>query len=292
LAQVFKLPREKGLQQSAASMAATFFEDLWPCRSATNMPVETYSSLQPDNAEHLPDTAEPLLGPEGMVFDDEDRGCVRALESDAVDSERCLGPGYGPGGRTQLEALATSPVELFATLPPDHTEGTSIMMTGPHGRIEVDSPPGGQPGDRVRFLLGPTPEYSMEVPEGAKPGSRVRFRRADGVEVSVLIPQGKRPGNRFEVTPPALMVRVPEGALPGDYALFRHSVGGRRGTTEETEWCRAKIPADRGPGEYFAARLPRPDPASTEAAMGVANMEVKPEDLSQGLFPRSLFTPM
>jgi len=288
------LPREKALQQSAASMAATFFEDLWPCRSATNMPVETYSSLQPDNAEHLPDTAEPLLGPEGMVFDNEDRGRVRALESDAVDSERCLGPGYSPGGKTQLEALATPPVELFATLPPGHTEGTSIMMTGPHGRIEVDSPPGGQPGDRVRFLLGPTPEYSMEVPEGAKPGSRVRFRRADGVEVSVPIPQGKRPGDRFEVTPPALMVRVPEGAFPGDYALFRRSVGGRRGATEETEWCRAKIPADRRPGEYFAARLPRPDLAASAAVGAVRQMseEVKPEDLSQGLFPRSLFTPM
>lgn len=280
-------------------MAATFFEDLWPCRSATHVPVETYANLRPD--QEPTDAVEPLLGTaadlgsDSVVFDAEDRGRVIALKSDAVDSERCLGPGYSPGGRAQLEALATPPVELFATLPPGHADGDSITMTGPHGRIEVDPPPGGQPGDRVRFLLGPTPEYSMEVPGDHVPGSRVRFRRADGVEVSVLVPEGKRPGDRFEVTPPALMVRVPEGALPGDYALFRRSVGGRRGTTEETEWCRAKIPVDKGPGEYFAARLPPPDPAAT-AAMGVSHLfsplEVKPEDLSQGLFPRSLFSPM
>jgi len=228
-----------------------------------------------------------------MVFDDEDRGCLRALESNAVDSERCLGPHHA--GRTHLEALATPPVELFATLPPGHIEGSRIMMTGPHGRIEVDSPQGGQPGDKVRFLLGPTPEYAIEVPEGVMPGSRVRFRRADGVEVSVPIPEGKRPGDVFEVTPPALMVRVPEGALPGDCALFRRTVCGQGGAIEETEWCIAKIPADKRPGEYFAARLPMPDPPAT-AATGVLCQpslpEVKPEDLSRGLFPRSLFTPV
>jgi len=199
-------------------------------------------------------------------------GLVYSLGSNAVDSERCAGPGAGGRNdrgqlRHQLEALATLPVELVATLPADHIPGSRIRMCGPHGRMEVDSPAAAQPGEKIKYLLGPTPEYSVEVPPGASPSTRVRFRRADGVEVCVPIPPSKRPGQRFEVTPPALMVQVPEGALPGDFVVFRHSLGssGKGVATEETEWCRARVPEGLRPGNYFAARLPQPEAPSSKS---------------------------
>lgn len=206
---------------------------------------------------------EPLLGD----FAEGSGGHVKALGSNAVDSERCNGPGTGGGaGRGQqhyeLEALATPPVELVAVLPEDHVVGSRIRMCGPHGRVEVQTPAAAQPGERITYLLAPTPEYRVEIPPGAGPGSSVRFQRGDGVEVTVPIPPGKRPGDFFEVVPPALMVQVPTGAVPGDHVIFRHSLGAsnKGSSVEEAEWCRAQVPKGLRPGNYFAARLPQPKP--------------------------------
>lgn len=196
------------------------------------------------------DDEEPLLGTSSYV---QDLGCS------AVDSERVIGDRFQQRsqGRRDLEALATPPVELSHTLPPDYQPGQKVRMHGPHGIVEVDAPEHAEPGAVVRFRLAPKPEFRIQVPSDRPPV--VKFQRSDGIEVAVGVPPNLTPGEFFEVTPPALMVKVPEGAQAGDYVMFRQSLGnGGDNAMEQTIWLRSKVPDSLFPGQYFAARMPLP----------------------------------
>lgn len=176
---------------------------------------------------------------------------VHALSSSAsiATCERIRGWRDG----TELEALATKPVEFSTTIPDNHEPGQKLRVPGPHGTMDIIPPINKRSGDIVCYRLAPRPEFQIEVPPGATPGSPVRFERADGVEVVVTVPAGLRPGDTFEVTPPALMVQVPANAVSCDQVIFRH------GVAQEVEWYRAQVPAGLTPGNYFAARLPPPE---------------------------------
>lgn len=163
---------------------------------------------------------------------------------------------------TELEALATPPMEFAVTLPQDHQPGHKLRVPGPHGTMDIVPPILNQPGDTVRYRLAPNPEFQIEVPPGASPGSPVRFERADGVEICVTVPDGLRPGDTFEVTPPVLMVQVPANAVSCDQVIFRHGAG------QCVEWYRAQVPAGLTSGSYFAARLPPPDRSGMDGEQG------------------------
>jgi len=163
---------------------------------------------------------------------------------------------------SELEALATRPVEFSVSLPQNHEPGTKLRVPGPHGTVEVLPPPETKPGETIRYRLAPRPEFQIEVPPGATSGAPVRFERADGIEVSVTVPPEHRPGDIFEVTPPALMVQVPANAVACDQVIFRSGSG------LDTEWFRAQVPAGLAPGMYFAARLPPPDRFSRGVEQG------------------------
>mmetsp|Transcript_77449 Transcript_77449/g.166015 ORF Transcript_77449/g.166015 Transcript_77449/m.166015 type:complete len:249 (-) Transcript_77449:108-854(-) len=221
---------------------------LQPCSS--ELAPNYVSDIQRD----LEEVDVPLLNSEGFV---------QELNTNAVNSERAHAPPRSGSGvvrgesQLELETLATPPVELSAILPMDHQPGRMVRLMGPHGPIEVEPPASAEPGFKMRFKLAPRPEFRIEVPPNYN-GSAVRLQRSDGVEISVRVPPGLNPGDKFEVTPPALMVRVPEGARAGDFAVFRHTVGVSRDGTEQTEWIRAKVPPGVKPGAYFAARMPIP----------------------------------
>jgi len=149
------------------------------------------------------------------------------------------------------EAFATLPVEFTMTLSQEYKAGDMVTIIGPHGRMQVQPPPGAEPGANVRYRLGPRPDFEIRVPAGSGPGKEVKFVRKDGVSVAATVPDGMRPGDVFGVLPPAVMVLVPEGAEPGDPVVFR-ALGG------PPAYCRAYIPPGMRPGKYFAARLPPP----------------------------------
>merc|ERR1711933_588310 len=107
---------------------------------------------------------------------------------------------------------------------------------GPHGPLEIKPHPDEKPGQTLRYAVKPAPEFEIEVPPGSKPGAPLRFTRDDGAVICVVVP-------------PVLMVRVPQQATTGDYVVFRN---------KETEWWRAKVPADLKFGRFFAARMPDP----------------------------------
>jgi len=185
---------------------------------------------------------------------------IHYLGSDeyTVDVQKVPGPSVGPGGRFELEALVTRPMEFSALMPEEHEEGTPIKVPGPHGIIEVEAPAGTPPGTKLTWRLAPKPEFQVRVPPGAGPGSQAKFKRADGVEIAVTVPQGLSSGDVFDVSAPSLMVRVPDGALGGDNVVFRRPLSRNKDGAEVTEWCRARVPDGLVPGKYFAARLPSP----------------------------------
>jgi len=175
-----------------------------------------------------------------------------------VQADRVSGPGATLDGKFELEAVTTPPVEFSLMVPEDHLEGRTLRVSGPHGPIEVTPPPGSQPGQTLKWRLGPKPEFKVVVPPGAGPGSQAKFKRSDGAEIMVQVPPGYATGDVFDVCPPALMVRVPDGAQPGDFVCFRHSVSQANDNMEVTEWCRACVPKGVETGKYFAAKLPGP----------------------------------
>jgi hypothetical protein len=189
----------------------------------------------------------------GLVFD-------YGANELAVDTERIPGPLLDLG----VETLATPPIELTASVPESFTEEDikekkPFKVRGPHGPIEVKPPDGAVRGGAVTLRLVPRPEFRIEVPPEARPGLCFNVKRADGVEVQVPVPPNLKPGDKFEVLPPAMMVRVPEGIEAGAYVLFRHTVVANRAEgTEVIEWCRVQVPEGVRSGQYFAARLPLP----------------------------------
>uniref|UniRef100_A0A7S4SSJ8 Uncharacterized protein n=1 Tax=Alexandrium monilatum TaxID=311494 RepID=A0A7S4SSJ8_9DINO len=182
---------------------------------------------------------------------------VQELICEAADAERCAPPTIGAVG--EFEALATPPVELMGEIPVNHKPGMPIVLSGPHGPVQVMPPQETGPGSRVRFRLAPPPEFRIQVPAGCGPGSLIRFERSDGAKVCVAVPPERQAGDSFDVTPPSMMVRVPDGAQAGDRVTFRHTLATGKNGREATEWCRTEIPKGVRPGFYFTARLPRPE---------------------------------
>merc|ERR1711974_355163 len=96
---------------------------------------------------------------------------------------------------------------------------------------------------------------SITIPEDYKKGSRLLFDRCDGARISVPVHSDLGPGDKFNVFPPALMVKAPEGAQPGDSVAFRRS-------GEKSEWLRARVPERIESHGYFAVRLPVSGPCA------------------------------
>jgi hypothetical protein len=215
----------------------------------------------------------------GLVFD-------YGTSELAVDTERISGPGLHLG----VETLATLPIELSAWVPEHFTEedikaAKPFKIRGPHGPIEVKPPVGTVKGAKITLRLVPQPEFRIEVPPDARPGLCFNVKRADGVEVQAEVPANLKPGDKFEVLPPAMMVRVPEGIEAGAFVLFRHTVVLNRAEgTEVVEWCRVQVPEGVGSGHYFAARLPVPGskpknavlPAAKPVSKGASAIEDEP----------------
>jgi hypothetical protein len=206
--------------------------------------------LDHEDEESVYHQAAPIMKEKNYVFD---HGTLKTC----VESVRVQGP-----LNNGVETLATPPIELTATLPPDYQPGSKkpVQLMGPHGVIEVVPPDAVRPGQIMHYRLAPPHEFRMEVPnDGAKPGTEARFIRPDGVEISVPVPPNLKPGELFEVLPPALMVRVPQGCSSGDAVVFRRTVSATEPNGAAlTEWCRAVVPKDACPGQYFAARIPPP----------------------------------
>jgi len=183
-----------------------------------------------------------------------------------VDSEWVRGTGPEDLG-AYLLALATPPVEFDVVVPDNVAPGETFYVRGPHGKISVVAPQ-----DRrarlwpIKCRLAPLPDLCILIPPRHKAGDLIRHMRDDGVEIAVPVPEGLQAGDTLEVTPPVLMVSVPGGAKGGDVVVFQ-AVGPIFSSCDRgSEYCRARVPQGVKEGEYFAARLPRPQDDVAEKA--------------------------
>lgn len=243
----------KGLLAPVLKAAEPVLKVAEPVREALRIDANAYAQVGAALGLQQRYTYSEVCEEGGLVFD-------YGTSELAVDTERIQGPQLSLG----VETLATYPIDLTASVPEHFTEEdikekTPFKIRGPHGPIEVKPPDGTVKGGKITLRLVPRPEFRIEVPPDARPGLCFNVKRGDGVEVEVSVPPHLKPGDKFEVLPPAMMVRVPDGVDPGAYVMFRRIVKVNPAAgTEVVEWCRVKVPQGVAPGQYFAARLPVP----------------------------------
>jgi len=193
---------------------------------------------------------------------------------DTVDSE-WLSDFGGLESKHSL-AMATPPIE-FDVMVPDHVmPGERFMVQGPNGQIPLVAPL-----DRIAILAGPMkvslaprPDFRVEIPPGHQAGNRIVHTREDGVQIAVDVPATMAPGEVLAVTPPVLMVSVPYGTRGGETVAFR-AVGPKFASCKGgSSFCTARVPEGLRPGQYFAARLPRP-PKKGGGGVAAAPREVE-----------------
>jgi len=175
-----------------------------------------------------------------------------------------------------LETVACPPLELTVTLSEKYKAGQLIGAEGPHGEISINHP-GAKAGDTLNFKLAPPADMTITIPKDYKKGDKLFFDRCDGARVGVGVPSDMGPGDKFDVFPPALMVKVPEGAQPGDSVVFRRD-------GEKSDWLRAHVPKDLGIEGYFAVRLPVLGPCA-QGQQGATEEDSESDDESSQQSP-------